>query len=214
MRLAAGLLVALALAGCDREWPTEEPLTDYVQDEDWLEQLRTTPLESNVAVSEEYRIQATFRSGDPVCIADSGGHIHGFYQLSGGNCGDPQESRQRFVSVWADYNTAFYSWDEASATYCGADTEPFELGMEATGEGRLVACIPKLCGEQYVVTAVYLSEDSALWLSDEVDAEAGGPDLIYRLALGTTAETQEADLAEFRAFLSQLRLDGGTFRES
>lgn len=214
MRLVAALLVALALMGCDKEWPTKEPLTDYVQDGDWLEKLRTTPLDSEFAVNDDFRIRAEFRLGDPVCIADSGGIIHGFYQLHGGNCGDPQESRQRFISVYADYNAAFWNWEETREIYCGADTEPFDLGMEVTGNGRLFACLPRMCGEQYVITAVYLSENPSMWLSEEVEAAEGGPDLAYRIALGTTAETERADLAEFRAFLSRLWLDGGSFRES
>lgn len=214
-RGASLLAFACALSACgegrttasvDRETTAnaEENLPD-----DWLEQLRETPLESEIAINAEYAISAVFRKGDPVCVADSGGHIHGFYQLHDGNCGDPQETRSRFMSVWADYDSALEGWEGLAAAQCGDDTEPFDLGMDATGTGRFDACIPKLCGDQYVITAIYLSGSSTRAQGEGVRRD--GPDLIYRIALGTTPATQEADLAEFRSFLAQLRLDGGSF---
>lgn len=189
MRLAASLAAALLLAGCGAE-PAGEPQAEapfgpYVS--------------GPVAVSDDYRIQATFPDDQPVCVSASGTQVQGFHQWTTGDCADESQPSGRFISVWADYNVALASWDEALGAACGADTDPFDLGMAATGDGRLAACIPKLCGDQFVITALYLS------------GTGGGPELIYRLALGTTAATQEADLARFRAFLSQLRLDGAGF---
>ena len=199
MRRAAILGAALLLVGCGSE-VEEEPLADPLFEGHWP---------GHVAVNEQFRIQASFPEDEPVCVSQSGRQVQGFYQWRGGDCADPEQQTGRFISVYASYNNALNTWDEAAATYCSTDTEPFDLGMEANGSGRFSACVPRLCGEQYVITAVYLSDSPQLVLGDET--VGGGPDLIYMIALGTTDETQEADLAEFRTFLSQLRLDGGGF---
>lgn len=202
MRVAAVLCLALLLAGCGQgatDTPPDAP-AEVEFEQHWP---------GHVAVSDDYRIQATFPEDQPVCVSDVLTHIHGFHQFFAGDCADQSTASDRFISVWGDYNAAFYDWDQAAALSCGEETEPFDLGMVASGEGRLSACIPKLCGDQYVITAVYLSDSPAMDLGEE--AVGGGPDLIYTIALGTTAETQEADLAEFRAFLADLRLDGGSF---
>jgi len=199
LKWAASLFAAVLLAGCGSE-AVDEPPADAPFDPHWP---------GHVAVNDDFRVQATFPADQPVCISQSGTQVHGFHQWRGGDCADPAQETGRFISVYADYNAAGYDWDEAAALRCGADSEPFDLGVEATGEGRFSACVPKLCGDQYVITAVYLSDSPVMDLGDE--AVGGGPDLIYWIALGTTAETQDADLAEFRAFLSQLRLDGAGF---
>lgn len=199
MKPAASLLAALLLAGCGAE-TVEERSTDAVFDPHWP---------GHVAASDTFRMQATFPDDQPVCLSQSGTQVHGFHQWRGGDCADPGQETGRFISVYADYNAAGYTWDEAAAMRCGADSEPFDLGVAATGEGRFSACVPKLCGDQYVITAVYLSDSPTLDLGNQ--AAGGGPDLMYWIALGTTAETQEADLTRFRTFLSQLRLDGGGF---
>lgn len=200
MRLAACLCLALLLAGCGDE------VADAPVAEDQFE----LGLQGHVVANHEYRIQASFPEDQTVCVSASGTHLHGFHQWRDGDCSVPGTSSGRFISVWADYNATFSDWEDAATLHCGADSQPFDLGLSATGEGRFSACIPKLCGEQYVITASYLSDSPAMDLGDA--AMGGGPDLIYTIALGTTAQTQEADLAEFRDFLTNLRLDGGGFR--
>ena len=190
MRWTASLLAAMLLAGCGSA-SVDAPAADAPIDPHWP---------GHVAVSDDFRVQATFPADQPVCLSQSGTQVHGFHQWRGGNCADPAQETGRFISVYADYNGAAYSLEEAAAVRCGADSEPFDLGLEATGEGRFSACVPRLCGEQYVITAVYLSDSPAMDLGDE--AVGGGPDLIYWISLGTTAQTQAANLAEFRAFLS------------
>ncbi|HSG35333.1 MAG TPA: hypothetical protein VLA37_12425, partial [Sphingomonadaceae bacterium] len=88
--------------------------------------------------------------------------------------------------------------------------EPFDLGLVATGEGRLTTCRSKKRDAQFEVTAVYLTDSPEIDLGNEVTG--GGPDLIYWIGLITSPETQDNDLAEYRAFVSRLSLDGGGFR--
>lgn len=164
----------------------------------------------HVATNDEFRIHATFPDDQPVCVSDSGTHIRGFHQWRDGDCDDQTRSSDRFLSVYADYNAAQFSWDEAIRLICGEDTESFNLGMEATSGGRLEACRPRSADADYVVTVLYLADLPDMFLGDEV--EGGGPDLIYSIWLGIGSETKEADLATGRAFIGQLQLGGGRFQ--
>ena len=219
MRLVAVLSALLALAGCDKYratsiadqgavYLTNADLTAIQPDDlpdDWLERLRTTPLPSEVAVNNEYQIMATFRRGDPVCVADSGGHIHGFYQTREGLCGSHRDGRVRFIGVWADYNAADYTEEQAISLNCEAGTEPFDLGMEPAGAGRLAACRNELAGVGYEATVVYLPRHGGAPASEP-------PSVIYRVSIGIGPRTEAADMAEAKAFLSRLRLGGVGFR--
>jgi hypothetical protein len=207
--LCLGLACAVSLAGCqehDAEPDTSEPVA-VESTGDWLETLRATPLESEFASNDEYAIQAIFPASNPVCNADSGGHIHGFYQrLDQDYCSDRAVS-SRFISLWADYNAAFRSWEEAQQGICGPETEPFDIGIAANGAGQFLACKPMVCGEAYVITAGYLADfpdGTEPFVED-------GPYFLYTISLGTTEETEAADLVLFREFFANLRLAGSRF---
>jgi len=177
---------------------------------DEFDRERYTPLKSEVAINDEYSISAVFPKDHPVCRGDSGGHIHGFYQWLDGDCSEGLWGKKstRFVSIWADYNAMEYSWSGAPGKYCGEGTEPVDLGVLASGDGRLSACRTKASAPKQEIAVVYLADDPTQDLFKPED----GPELIYTVRLGTDAAAEAGDLETLRAFLARLKLAGSGFK--
>jgi hypothetical protein len=208
------ILLALSVAGCGEVEPAPE------QDASAAAKTLPDPYANferhwpgHVAVSDEYRIQASFPEDRPVCVSDTATHIHGFRQWRDGDCAEQIRSSGRFISVWADYNTMEFSWVEALALSCGTGSTAFDLGLQATGGGRLAACRASYFDQPDVITVVYLADLPEMELGDGAEGQSGGADVLYTIRFGATPETEEVDFAEFRDFLSRLQLAGSTFQE-
>lgn len=195
MKRAALLSAVLALAGS-----CNQPVGGQAGGEPPFE--RHWP--GHVAVSDEFRFTARFPADQPVCVSDSGTHIHGFHQLRDGDCAE--RTGPRYLSVWADYNAMEWDWDKALAETCGAGSESFAIGLEPTAGGRLDACLlqpgadPKAADTS--VVALYVPDGAAGNL----------PDMIYTVRLRTSDDAKEADLAALQAFLRDLILAGSSFQ--
>lgn len=195
MKRAALLSAVLALAGGCNQPVGGQALGEPPFERHWP---------SHVAVSDEFRITARFPPDKPVCVSDSGTHIHGFHQLRDGDCAE--RTGPRYLSVWADHNAMEWDWDKALAETCQAGAESFVLALEPTAGGRLGACLLQPQADPgaggYSVVAVYAPDGAAGDL----------PDMIYTVRLRTTDATKEADLAAFRAFFRGLILAGSSFQ--
>jgi hypothetical protein len=207
----AGLAGAafLALTGCHAQEAAESETSQATGDRigDALERMRHTPLDSEVATNDEYAIAAVFPKGSPVCILDSGSHIHGFNQWLESDCTKeaPDVRFDRKISIWADYNAAEYSRSEAAALYC-PDTSARGV-VDTTvppGVGWTVSCRePRVDDQEEIVVAFFSS-------ASERD-RGFGPDRIeflYTVRLATDAAHRTEDMETFRDFLGQLELAG------
>lgn len=217
----ASALGALMLASCGqsqsnadqepeaRQSPIETESRRPRESFDEFDRERYTPLEGEIAFNDEYAISAIFPKEHPVCRADSGGHIHGFYEWLDGDCSEGLWGKKsaRFISIWADYNAMEYSWSGAPGEYCGEDTAPVDLGVIARN-GRLSACRTKAPAANSEFTIVYLADDPTQDLFKPED----GPELIYTIRLGTTPRTETADLQALRTFLAKVKLANGSLK--
>jgi len=205
-----GLLgvAALALGGCQSEEPapSETPQASDPFGDAW-ERMRHTPLASEVAINEEYAISAVFPTGSPVCISDSGSHIHGFHQWLGSDCAKeaPDVRFDRKISIWADYNAADYSREEAEQQECksGQSDAPFRISVPPE-KGWTVTCRNTDDDGQIRVSAAFFAKDG-------VDAEGFGPDqidVLYSAWLYTDQAHYETDLTVFETFLGKVKLAG------
>lgn len=204
-------VAVFVLTGCQAQESTSGETPQETRDRDafgeaW-ERMRHTPLESEVAINDEYGISAVFPKGSPVCTADSGGHIHGFFQWLEDDCTReaPGVRPDRYLSVWADYNAAEYSRDEAVEVACSDATrrDVFDVTVPE-GRGWAASCLEAGDDgtEQFIV----------MFLPKEHEADGGfGPDNIgkyYTMRLYTDAAHREADLRTFETFLRRLKLAG------
>lgn len=160
---------------------------------------------SSHAVNDEYRIEAEFPPGRVVCVSDAATHIHGFHQFLEGDCsaGGPP-AHNRVMKVWADYNAAEQSRDDAIELVCADKTRRDVLEVTApAGRGWTASCRERGDDgkEQFIV--VFLHKDEA--------RDGFGPDNIdktYTMRLYTDAAHREADLEVFATFLGRLKLAG------
>lgn len=182
----------LALAGCGHE---RQAAAEPEFERHWP---------GHIAVSDEFGITADFPADQPVCVSDSGTHIHGFHQSRDGDCAEGPGSR--FLSVWADHNAMDWDGDRAVAEACGPNTERLDLDLQPTAGGRLDACLLKEGTDAgagpYTVVAVYVPSSDADRL----------PDIIYTVRMGTTPEGEEADLRALQTFFAGLILAGSSFQ--
>ncbi len=206
MRLPCLLGAAvLALSGCQAQEEASPATEDAFGDA--LERMRHTPLESEIAINDEYAIVAVFPAGSPVCTSDSGGHIHGFHQRLQSDCTKeaPGVRADRAISIWVDYNAAEHSRREAAAFYC----------PDASARGVIDTTVPP--GAGWTVSCRELREDGqekvvVAFFSREREKDRGfGRDRIeflYTVRLATDAAHRAADMATFRDFLGRLELAG------
>jgi len=209
-----GLLsvAALTLSGCQSQEPTQGETSKAGQDAygDWLEQMRHTPLKSEVAINDEYAISAVFPKDSSVCTADSGGHVHGFYQWLESDCTAeaPGVLRpDRYLSVWADYNAAEYSRDDAVELACSHGTSRGPLDATVPAEiGWAASCREEESDAKEQLIVIFLSKAT--------EARAGfGPDnidVMYTMTLHTDVTHRDADLRTFETFLRRLKLAGSS----
>jgi hypothetical protein len=197
----------LALTGCQAQEPAQSEPAQATSDPfgDELERMRHTPLESEVATNHEYAIAAVFPKGSPVCISDSGSHIHGFHQWLESDCTKeaPDVLVDRIISIWADYNAAEYSRERAEQRECksGQSDAPFKISVPQP-KGWTVTCRNLGDDGQIRVTAAFLA----------TEPDRGfGPDrihVLYSAGLHTDQTHYQADLSAFKGFLGKARLAG------
>jgi len=161
--------------------------------------------------NEEYGIRAIFPVGSRVCEGLSGAHPHGFFTRVGDDRMECQPSRDlpnlSTLSVWADYNAAFYRTpEEARGDNCritgvGDDLispqgRPWAFRGLASqtceaveGGGRIRIDVLAYAGTQ----SVGMGEPDA-------------PRYLYSASLSTTRKTLAADKVVFQRFLDGLVL--------
>jgi len=169
--------------------------------------MRHTALQGNVALNEEYEIRAVFPKGDPVCPDDSGGHQHGFHQWLDGDCTKeaPDVRFSRKISIWADYNAAEYSRDEAVQFSCpdAAQRDVMEIGLPPQA-GWVVTCNEtREADREPILMAFFARKPGA--------DSAFGPDdiaFLYSARLYTDPTHRHADMRLFQHFLASLELAG------
>lgn len=161
--------------------------------------------------NEEYGIQAVFPAGSKVCEGLSGSHPHGFYSRLGDDRMECRPSRDppnvTALSVWADYNTAFYKTpDEASGEACRTTGVGDRLTAPDGRPFRLKGLASRVC-ERAGADGAFSIEVTAMvgrWGGDDEDADA--PYVIYTAGLTTTPDRLAADKVVFQRFLDGLVL--------
>jgi hypothetical protein len=159
---------------------------------------------SNHAVNDEYAIEAEFPENRVVCVSDALTHLHGFHQFLAGDCsGEGSPPGNRALSVWADYNAAEFSRDQAVDVACSDATRHDALDVTVPDDrGWAASCLEKGDDgkEQFIVVFVH---------KDSEPAGGFGPDNIdvtYTMRLYTDAAHRDADLERFETFLRRVRL--------
>ncbi len=157
-------------------------------------------------VNEEYGVAAVFPAGSRVCEALSGEHPHGFYTRLGDErmgCRPSDDApRASAVTVWADYNAAFYGTLEAlTGPNCSNPSPAAPNDRPFAFPGRTSKACETRSANGDITVSVHAFAGS--WKS-EPGREA--PYLIYSAYLKTTTRTEVADKSLFQRFLKQIVL--------
>jgi hypothetical protein len=159
----------------------------------------------------EYRFQVTFPFRKLVCVAQSGGHPHGFYMRYGGRqtpCGatkvDPSASA---ISIYASGNTLFASSPEATLPdSCRSSSG--DHGPRASERAKL--SIP---GHKFATCEanrpdgsidIYVAAQASHWPPGFGQPSAKTPYINYLISLHSTPNRRSQDMVLFDKFLRSI----------
>lgn len=165
---------------------------------------------SQRAVNKEFGIAATFPAGVTVCVAESGGHPHGFYSTSEKGpsaCrSEVSPSVKTSMGVYANYNSDFQTHlSDLADDYCKGAGKPARPAIEKAASslkfGESISCAVEQDNHSLVIYVLRQGGQQT-----NPDTEKKVPYINYTISLATSPRSFDRDMVGFRNFVANLKL--------
>lgn len=157
----------------------------------------------------EYQLRARFPENTKVCVAQSGGHPHGFYAWHGGSetqCHLSERLAPTAFGIWADYNSSFETalvtqlW-EGCQTSSSSVLNAAQLSEIKFTKHESLACVLENADGSLSIQVVAMA--------GPLDPDFKAPRYIYSASLVSSRNRLFSDLKMFKSFLASIELATG-----